>query len=196
MKTTISTRALAAVAGLTVAAGGVALLASSAAANEGAIHARAEIAGPNGVSGWATFAEDAGGVVHVNVKVSGLPAGLHGAHIHTIGACTAANGVAFGGAGGDFNPHCAPHGEHSRSEHAEHHAGDLPNMIVNGDGQGRLNTASAHFTLAHDVAESLFDSDGSAIVIHANQDDYVTQSGPSGPGQSGARVACGVIEEV
>src|ERR1044072_1468344 len=58
MKTTISTRALAAVAGLTVAAGGVALLASSAAANEGAIHARAEIAGPNGVSGWATFAED------------------------------------------------------------------------------------------------------------------------------------------
>ncbi len=196
MKTPISTRALAAVAGLTIAAGGGALLASNAAADASAIHARAEIAGPNGISGFATFAEDAGGVVHVNVKVSGLPAGLHGAHIHTIGSCSAANGVAFGGAGGHFNPHGAPHGEHTRGEHAEHHAGDLPNLIVNDDEQGRLNTASAHFTLAHDVAESLFDADGSAIVIHANEDDYVTQSGPLGPGQSGPRVACGVIEEV
>ena len=193
---TISTRALAAVAGLTVATGGVALVATSAAANEGAIHAYAEIAGPNGVSGFATFAEDAGGVVHVNVKVSGLAAGLHGSHIHTIGACTAANGVAFGAAGGHFNPHAAPHGEHTRGEHADHHAGDLPNLTVNDDGRGRLNTASAHFTLAHDVAESLFDADGSAIVIHANQDDYATQSGPLGPGQSGPRIACGVIAEI
>ena len=192
---TISVRAFAALSAITVAGGGAALIASSAAANEAAIHARAEIAGPNGVSGFATFAEDAGGVVHVNVKVSGLAPGLHGAHIHTIGACTAANGVAFGGAGGHFNPHGAPHGEHTRSELAEHHAGDMPNLIANDDGRGRLNTASAHFTLAPDVAESLFDADGSAIVIHANQDDYVTQTGPLGPGQSGPRIACGEIEE-
>jgi Cu-Zn family superoxide dismutase len=133
--------------------------------------------------------------VHVNVKVSGLAPGLHGAHIHTIGSCTDANGVAFGGAGGHFNPHGAPHGEHSRTEHADHHAGDLPNLVANADGQGRLNTASAHFTLSHDVAESLFDANGSAIVVHANEDDYVTQTGPLGPGQSGPRIACGVIEE-
>jgi Cu-Zn family superoxide dismutase len=196
MKSTISTRALAAVAGLTVAAGGIALVASSAAADDAAIHARADIAGPGGVSGFATFAEDAGGVVHVNVKVAGLVAGLHGAHIHTIGSCADAAGVAFGGAGGHFNPHGAPHGEHSRDEHAEHHAGDLPNLVANDAGRGRLNTASAHFTLSHDVAESLFDANGSAIVIHANQDDYVTQAGPLGPGQSGARIACGVIQEV
>jgi Cu-Zn family superoxide dismutase len=191
---TISARVLVAVGGLTVA-GGVALIATQAAANEGAIHASATIAGPGGVSGFATFAEDAGGVVHVNVKVSGLAAGLHGAHIHTIGSCTDLGGVAFGGAGGHFNPHGAPHGEHTRDEHAEHHAGDLPNLVANNDGQGRLNTASAHFTLAHDVAESLFDANGSAIVVHANQDDYVTQSGPLGPGNSGPRIACGVIEE-
>jgi Cu-Zn family superoxide dismutase len=196
MKTTVSARAIAVAAGLAVAAGGAALVTSSAAANEGAIHARAQIAGPNGVSGFANFAEDAGGVVHVNVKVSGLSAGLHGAHIHTVGACTAANGVAFGGAGGHFNPHAAPHGEHARGEHPEHHAGDLPNLEANGDGQGRLNTASAHFTLARADAESLFDTDGSAIVVHANQDDYMTQTGPLGPGQSGPRIACGVIEEV
>jgi superoxide dismutase, Cu-Zn family len=191
---TISARVLVAVGGLTVA-GGAVLIATQAAANEGAIHANATIAGPGGVSGFATFAEDAGGVVHVNVKVSGLAAGLHGAHIHTIGSCADLGGVAFGGAGGHFNPHGAPHGEHTRGEHAEHHAGDLPNLVANDDGQGRLNTASAHFTLAHDVAESLFDANGSAIVVHANQDDYVTQSGPLGPGNSGPRIACGVIEE-
>ena len=193
---TISARALAGVGALIVAAGGTALIATSAAANEGAIHATATIAGPGGVSGFATFAEDAGGVVHVNVKVSGLAAGLHGAHIHTIGLCEPdAAGVAFGAAGGHFNPHGAPHGEHTRDEHADHHAGDLPNLVANDVGRGRLNTASAHFTLAHDVAESLFDANGSAIVVHANQDDYVTQSGPLGPGNSGPRIACGVIEE-
>jgi superoxide dismutase, Cu-Zn family len=191
---TISARVLVAVAGLTVT-GGAALIATNAAAHAGAIHGRATIAGQGGVSGFATLAEDAGGVVHVNVKVSGLTPGLHGAHIHTIGSCTDANGVVFGGAGGHFNPHAAPHGEHTRGEHAEHHAGDLPNLVVNDDGQGRLNTASVHFTLAHDVAESLFDANGSAIVVHANEDDYVTQAGPLGPGQSGARLACGVIEE-
>jgi superoxide dismutase, Cu-Zn family len=192
----VSTRALAAIAGLTVAAGGVALIATNAAANEAAIHGRATIAGPNGVSGFANFAEDAGGVVHVNIKVSGLPPGLHGAHIHAVGSCTDANGVAFGGAGAHFNPHGAVHGEHTRGEHADHHAGDLPNLTVNDGGQGRLNTASTHFTLTHDDAESLFDSNDSAIVIHANQDDYITQTGPLGPGQSGARMACGVIDEV
>ena len=193
---TISTRALAVIAGFGIATGGAALLATSAAANEGAIHARADITGPNGVSGFAMFAEDAAGVVHVNVKVSGLTPGLHGAHIHAIGACTAVNGVTFGGAGGHFNPSAAPHGEHSRGEHAGHHAGDLPNLVANDEGRGQLNTASAHFTLAHDVAESLFDADRSAIVIHANEDDYVTQSGLLGPGQSGPRIACGEIEEI
>ena len=105
------------------------------------------------------------------------------------------SGVAFGAAGGHFNPHGAPHGEHARGAHADHHAGDLPNLAVNDDGQGRLNTASAHFTLVHEVAAPLFDDNGSAIVIHANQDDYITQTGPLGPGQSGPRIACGVIEQ-
>lgn len=190
----VTTRALV-VVGLLGTVGASVAIATGAAANEAAIHGRATIAGPNGVSGFANFAEDAGGVVHVNVKVSGLAPGLHGAHIHAVGSCTDANGVAFGGAGAHFNPHGAVHGEHTRGEHADHHAGDLPNLTVSDGGQGRLNTASAHFTLTHDDAESLFDANGSAVVIHANQDDYVTQTGPLGPGQSGARMACGVIEE-
>ena len=50
-------------------------------------------------------------------------------------------------------------------------------------------------TLTLDNSEAtLFDADGSAIVVHANQDDERTDSGPAGPGNSGARIACGVIE--
>ncbi len=138
------------------------------------------------------FTEDSTGVVHVNVKTWGLPAGLHGMHIHAVGACA----PTFAGAGGHFNPDCAPrHGEHSHGDHADHHAGDLPNLIVNGAGRGHANTASAHFTLSADATRSLFDADGSAIVIHANVDDFTAGTAETGPGNSGARIACGVIEE-
>ena len=66
---------------------------------------------------------------------------------------------------------------------------------MNDDGRRAPEHCLDHFTLAAEVAESLFDLDGSAIVIHANQDDYVTQAGPAGPA-SGPRIACGVIEEI
>ena len=190
---TSTRRALVTVAGLAVT-GGVALVANGAAANDGAIHARADIAGPGGVSGFATFTEDAGGVVHVNVKVSGLTAGLHGAHIHATGSCTDVGTTAFGGAGGHLNPGGAGHGQHTRGEHAAHHAGDLPNLVVNEDRQGRLNVATAHFTLS-DVGDSLFDTNGSAIVVHANRDDFTAGTPETGPGNSGTRIACGVIEQ-
>jgi Cu-Zn family superoxide dismutase len=169
--------------------GAVVVISSAASANNPAIHARADITGPNGVSGFATFAEDAVGVVHVNIKVTGLTPGEHGTHIHRVGLC---EGPTFATAMSHFDPGGAPHGEHTRGEHAGHHAGDLPNLVVNDDGKGRLNTASAHFTLSRGVVESLFDPDGSAIIVHANPDDYVTQA----TGNSGGRIACGLITEV
>jgi Cu-Zn family superoxide dismutase len=193
---TSSRRALAGVVGMT-AIGATLVAAHAASAGNGAIHAEATIVGaptvadPAPVVGFAKFDEDGNGVVHVNVKTWGMPPGLHGMHIHTVGACT----PTFAAAGGHFNPTGAPHGEHMRGEHAAHHAGDLPNLIVDDDGSGHGNTASAHFTLTHDVANSLFDGDGSAIVVHANIDDFTAGTPATGPGNSGPRIACGVIVE-
>jgi len=172
-------------------------VAHAVSAGNGAVHASASIVGtpsagdPAPVVGVAMFTEDSTGVVHVNVKTWGLSAGLHGMHIHAIGACA----PTFASAGGHFNPTAAGHGEHSHGDHADHHAGDLPNLIVNGAGRGHANTASAHFTLTADATRSLLGGDGSAIVIHANVDDFTAGTVETGPGNSGARIACGVIEE-
>ena len=84
-------------------------------------------------------------------------------------------------------------GEHTRRNHPDHHAGDLPNLEVDKRLRGRANVTSAHFMLSADATKSLFDGDGSAIVIHANVDDFTAGTTETGPGNSGARIACGVI---
>jgi len=168
--TTISALAAAAVvaAGLTTQA--------QATFVAGADRAEATIVDTSGIPiGFAVLTEDAPGRVHVNVKVSGLQPGLHGIHVHSVGRC----GPDFGAAGGHHNPLGEPHG---------YHAGDLPNLIVNDDGQGHLNATVTGFTLSAS-ATGAFDVDGSAIIVHAAEDDFMTQP----TGNSGARVACGVI---
>ncbi len=128
--------------------------------------------------GFARFTEDASGTVHVNIKVSGLTEGLHGTHVHGVRSC-ATELTTFSGAGGHHNPAAQRHGSH---------AGDLPNMTVNGAGRGRLNTNGAGFTLSAG-ATTIFDTDGSALVVHADTDDYMTDP----TGNSGGRVVCGII---
>jgi Cu-Zn family superoxide dismutase len=197
MNQSLTRRAL--VGACCLAATGTALVVTDvvSAGGGGAIHASATIVGapsatdPAPVVGIAKFVADSNGVVHVNVKTEGLPSGLHGMHIHTVGSCT----PTFAAAGGHFNPTGAAHGEHAHGEHADHHAGDLPNLIVNEALRGSGTTASAHFTLTAEVTNSLFDGDGSAIVIHANEDDFTAGTTATGPGNSGARIACGVIDE-
>ena len=169
---------------------GVALLAltagvtASVTAADGAVHARARIVdGAGQTIGWARLTEDAGGQLHLNVQVEGVSPGRHGIHLHAIGQCV---GPAFASAGGHHNPLGA---EHGLENPAGAHAGDLPNLMVNGAGRGHLDAISHHATLSSG-AVSLFDADGSAIVIHANEDDQVTNP----TGNSGARIACGVIE--
>jgi len=115
--------------------------------------------------GSVRLSQDRHGIVHVNVKVKGLTSGLHGIHIHAVGACA----PTFAAAGGHYNPLGLEHGLDNPNGP---HAGDLPNLVVNENGNGRLNAKTDRVTLTAGLA-TLFDADGSAIIIHANPDDQV-----------------------
>ncbi|MEO7664648.1 MAG: superoxide dismutase family protein [Candidatus Limnocylindrales bacterium] len=156
--------------------------AGAAGSDTAALHASAELRNATGdVVGWARFTEDAAGILHVNAQVRGLPEGLHGIHIHAVGACA----PTFAAAGGHHNPLGVGHGLDSD---AGGHAGDLPNLSVNVAGAGHLDATSDRATLSAGTL-SVFDGDGSALVIHAGQDDQHTDP----TGNSGGRIACGVI---
>ena len=164
----------------------LALLAALAGATvaSGPPHASATFVNADGVTvGWARLVEDATGRVHVNIHVKGLAQGLHGVHIHSVGACS----PTFVAAGGHYNP--LVH-EHGLENPAGPHAGDLPNLVVNGAGVGHLDATTDRVTLSQGPA-TLFDATGSAFIIHANPDDQVTNATNGG---SGARIACAVIE--
>ena len=159
-------------------------LTASLAAASGATAAEARIVDGRGATvGWAMLTEDAAGRVHVNVQVEGLSPGRHGIHLHGIASCV---GPAFTSAGGHHNPLGAQHGLASPTGA---HAGDLPNLTVNVAGRGRLQATTDRATLTPGP-RSLVDGDGSAIIIHAAEDDQATDP----TGNSGARIACGVIE--
>lgn len=133
--------------------------------------------------GTATFSQSPNGV-QINVEVSQLPPGTHGIHIHAVGKC---EGPGFTTAGGHFNPANKKHG---KDNPAGPHNGDLLNLTVGSDGRASANLLDANVSLSSG-ANSLFQPGGTAIVIHAGPDDYKTD--PSG--NSGARIACGVIEK-
>jgi Cu-Zn family superoxide dismutase len=120
--------------------------------------------------------------VTLAVALTGVAPGVHGIHLHTTGQC---NGPDFASAGGHLNPLGKHHG--SLAEGGKHE-GDLPNVTIQPGGSGAL-TAELSGT-PEQVRGWLFDADGSAIVVHADPDDYKTD--PSG--NSGARIACGVIK--
>ncbi len=137
------------------------------------------------VAGKATFTTLPSGEVQIKVAVSGFdhgPGGNHGIHIHAVGLC---EGPAFTSAGGHFNPATKKHGLESPEGP---HAGDLTNIQFYPNGTAVYESVTDRVTLGTG-ASSLFDADGSAIVIHAGPDDGMTD--PSG--NSGARIACGVI---
>jgi Cu-Zn family superoxide dismutase len=165
------------------------LVATSAAAGPAAApHASGTFVDASGAEvGWLRLTEDRHGDVHVNVHVKGLPAGLHGIHIHAAGSCT----PDFAAAGGHYNPAASQHG---LDNPAGPHAGDLPNLVVNDDLVGHLDGRTDRVTLS-DGPSTLFDGNGSAFIIHANPDDQVSDVANGGPanGNSGARIACAVV---
>ena len=141
---------------------------------------RTSLVGPTGgITGSAVFTSTPEGVL-VNVDVSGLATGWHAVHFHGTGDCS------------DHAAHFEKAGSHAAKEGQAHgymsaegpHSGDLPNMWIHGDGSGRAEFYTTETTFA-----DLRDTDGAALMIHAGADDYASQ--PSG--NSGARVACGVI---
>lgn len=142
--------------------------------------AAATMRGPDGEEmGTVTLAQGPRGVL-IQARISGLFAGPHGFHIHETGACA----PDFSAAGDHFNPTGVGHGPlHAGGEHA----GDLPNIIAHAGGDAMADYYTAAVTLADGPAHSLFDADGSAIVIHEGPDSYGEAAG------AGGRAACGVI---
>lgn len=133
-------------------------------------------------AGTATITAPASGNPVLRVNVSGLPAGVHGVHIHTTGKCEA---PAFASAGGHLNPTGHQHG---KDNPAGSHLGDLPNLTVDSHGNAELVQPMSVDAAA--LRGQLFDADGAAVVVHAAADDYRTD--PSG--NSGARIACAVLK--
>ena len=125
--------------------------------------------------------------VRVRATVRDLPAGFHGFHVHSVAMCE----PPFTSAGGHHNPGGTTH---------PGHAGDMPVLYVTEDGVARAEFITDRFSMA-----SLFDNDGSAIIIHAKPDNYAnipTDRYDPDPdmmtlntGDAGARIACGVIQK-
>ena len=178
--------------------------AAAQAAGDGA-KAHAAIKDAQGKSvGDASLTQMAHGVVIV-AELSGLPPGQHGMHIHAVAKCEP---PAFTSAGPHFNPTGHKHGYNAE---AGPHMGDMPNLIVASDGKATIDVFVADLTLgdsqvasgtsapdkpaagaqtAPTGAHNVFDQGGASLVIHAKVDDYA--SDPAG--NSGDRIACGVIE--
>ena len=129
-------------------------------------------------------ATDAG--VRITGRLSGLAAGAHGIHFHQVGRC---EGPAFTSAGAHFNPTGAQHG---LSNPNGPHAGDLPNIGSTAGMETVVDITTSRATLSDEGQNALFDTDGAALVVHAAADDQRTD--PSG--NSGARIACGVVERL
>lgn len=120
----------------------------------------------------------------VRIAITGyrLPPGQHGLHIHAVGTCLPPD---FNSAGAHFNPTGKKHGTQSPDGA---HAGDLPNLVVAGNGEGGIDIVHKPVTL-DPGPNSLLGANGTSIVIHAAADDMKTDP----TGNSGGRIACGVI---
>jgi superoxide dismutase, Cu-Zn family len=124
-------------------------------------------------------------VVVVEVRVSNLSPGFHGFHLHTVGECI----PPFTSAGGHFDLDAQTHRDHT---------GDLPVLLVNTDGTAKAKFRTDRFRIA-----DLFDADGSAVIIHADPDNYANipiryvvapDATTLATGDAGARIVCGIVE--
>lgn len=123
--------------------------------------------------------------VQIRLRLSDLEPGEKAVHFHELGKCDPPK---FTTAGAHFNPSDKEHGFDNPKGY---HAGDLPNLVILKNGTVDVEIVTSNVTLEKGKKNSLLDEEGSALVIHAGPDDYVTD--PSG--NSGDRIACGIIKE-
>ena len=130
------------------------------------------------VSGTVDF-QAVGQKLRVEARVAGLTPGQHGFHVHEAGECSAPDASS---AKGHFNPAGRPHGHHGGNDR---HAGDMPNLVADASGKATLSAEVDMLSLTQGPGGILQRS----VVVHADPDDYRSQPA----GNSGKRVACGVI---
>lgn len=131
----------------------------------------------NAASGIAKFSQEKDGL-HIFVKMTGLTPGLHGFHVHEFGNCACDDAVC---AGSHYNPTNQKHGGPTDSNR---HLGDFGNISADENGNAEYELVDTIATLngPHSII-------GRSVIVHADPDDFVTQS----TGNSGARIAAGVI---
>ena len=159
------------------------------------MRAVAEMSGDE-ITGKAEFIEYEFGtqkIVKVILELQGDPAklkpGLHAVHIHEKGTCHGG----FKCAGGHFDP--GPASNTDPDVNHPFHAGDLPNIVIDGMGHGTLKAITTRVTLSQGPLSILDASEGTALMVHGNPDPYY--GGPTGSGISGGpRIVCGIIERV
>lgn len=145
---------------------------------ENAVAPLAAKSGTN-TQGTVTFSQH-GDEVMVKAEVTGLPPNsVHGFHVHEKGDCSSPDAMS---AGGHFNPAGKPHGSISTPDH---HAGDMPNLTADANGRAQAMFRLTGVTVAPGPNSVV----GRAVVVHTAPDDYKTQP----TGNSGGRIACGVI---
>jgi Cu-Zn family superoxide dismutase len=141
--------------------------------------------GPGKMIGNVTITESKSGLVFTP-NLSDLPAGPHGYHVHETGSCGAnqkeGKVVAAGAAGGHYDPTAS---KHHAGPTGDGHMGDLPPLVVGGDGRASVAVTAPRLAKLADVK-------GKALMIHAGGDNYADKPAPLGGG--GERIACGVIQ--
>lgn len=165
----------------TLCAASVAILLSACATTPpGGVSAKLEPRSGSSVTGTVTFTP-VGENTRVQAVVRGLTPGEHGFHVHEVGDCSAPDASS---AKGHFNPNNKSHGYYAGNDH---HAGDIPNLVADKDGNAKYDAEVPRLHIATGPIGII----GRSIVIHADPDDYKSQPA----GNSGKRVACGVIEK-
>jgi len=133
------------------------------------------------VSGMVDFTEK-DGVVTMTANIVGLTEGIHAIHIHEKADCSAPDGTSTGG---HWNPTGQPHGKWGSSE--GYHKGDIGNLQAGTDGKASISMSTDEWCIG--CGDPNKDIVGKGIIVHAGEDDFVTQP----TGNAGGRASCGGI---